>query len=99
MGHLAGDATEAEMAVRSHPVVTDDQQIGTELRGGGDDRFGDLTYTMQGLRLDAEVASPVGGGSENVLAAPRFADIDQDQLRSELVGEPGRRLLGHCRGR
>ena len=37
MGHLAGKATEAEPARRPHPVITDDEEIGVELGGGGDD--------------------------------------------------------------
>jgi hypothetical protein len=82
MRQLAGDATEAEPAVRSHPVVPDDQQIGAELGRGGDYRLGDRAFTMQGLRLDIEGAGSVSRGPENVIAAPRVVDIDEDQLCS-----------------
>ena len=101
MCHLAGDATEAEPAVRPHPVVTDDEEIGMELRRCGDYRLGDH-------RLDDARSAPrrreQGNGLPRPEESPRRSPMSSLTLMrtisaSELVDEPCCDLLGHCRGR
>jgi hypothetical protein len=97
---MAGKATEAEPARRPHPVITYDVEIGAELGGGSDDRLGDLAFSVDRLRLDPESAGSERCRPKEILCVHRVvADMDQDHLRTEVVGDLSRDRFGHFRGR
>ncbi len=102
VSHPVGDPSEVESAHFTHPMITDHQQVGSQVGCCRHDRRRYLSGAVLGSGIDSVGSCPFdglaqNGGSVAPLSGPRLADMNDDQLRRQPGSELGGPPFGDCR--